>query len=250
MSIFDILPAPKLTDAKHVLCIQPHPDDMDIACGGTLAALANEGIQITYLTVTDGGAGTPVRLSEEALASSRRNEQMAAGAYIGVTDYRWLDYPDAQLLPEAELQADLIRVIRETKPDTVITVDPWLPYESHPAHRTVGLSAAAAVLFSGMPNISADQVDSGLAAHTVDRIAFAFTADPNTRIDVTSTWDRKLKAIHSHQSQFPDQVWPMYQQIFEAKARDIGQSSGYEFAEGLKVLAPFHLHCNIDVMTQ
>lgn len=248
MSIFDILPVPNLMDAKHVLCIQPHPDDMDVSCGGTLAALANEGAQITYLTVTDGGAGCAIRTDETDLARIRRNEQTAAGAYIGVTDYRWLDYPDAQLLPEAEMQAELIRAIRETRPDTVITIDPWLPYESHPAHRTVGLAAAAAILFSGMPNINPEQLDGGLSVHTVERVAFSFTAHPNLRFDVTTTWERKMKAIRSHQSQFPDPVWPVYQQVLDAKSQEIGQQAGCERAESLRVLAPFHLHCNIDAL--
>lgn len=248
MSIFDLLPVPSLWDAKNILCIQPHPDDMDVSCGGTLAALANDGAQITYLTVTDGGAGTPMRTDEAALADARRNEQIAAGAYIGVTDYRWLDYPDAKRIPEDELQTALIQAIREVRPDTVITIDPWLPYEAHPAHRRVGLCAAAAVMFSGMPNLNPEQVDAGLNAHTVDCVAFSFTAYPNAKFDITATWARKIKAIRSHQSQFPDAVWPMYQQLFEAKAKEFGQQAGCELAEALKVLAPFHLHCNIDVM--
>jgi LmbE family N-acetylglucosaminyl deacetylase len=237
-----------LDKAKHILCIQPHPDDMDISCGGTLAALADHGAHITYLTVTDGSAGTPVRMQEAELAAIRRQEQIAAGAHIGVRDYRWLDYSDAQWLPEAALQADLIRAIRETRPDTVFTIDPWLPYESHPAHRTVGLCAAAAVLFAGMPNISPDQLEDGLSPHNVQQIAFAFTAAPNTQFDVSATWARKLSAIRAHQSQFPDNVWPVYEHVLTAKGREFGAQSGCAFAEALKVLAPFHLHCNIDIL--
>ena len=67
MSLSHLAPIPNLLNAKRVLCIQPHPDDVDIACGGTLAVLADRGAHITYLTVTDGGAGSSVRRDENQL---------------------------------------------------------------------------------------------------------------------------------------------------------------------------------------
>lgn len=247
MSIYDFIPVPNLMDAKRILCVQPHPDDMDVACGGALAVLASEGVHITYLTVTDGGAGSPVRISEAQLAAARRNEQTAAGAFIGVRDYQWLDYPDASLLDAAQVQDDIIRTIRTVRPDTLFTVDPWLAYEAHPAHRAVGQAAAAAALFCAMPNISPEQTDEGLCAHSVERVVFAFTANANTQIDITKVWDRKVKAIRTHHSQFPDQVWPMYEPYFRTQAETTGRAAGCELAENLRVLSPMHLHCNVDV---
>ena len=146
MSLSHLAPIPNLLNAKRVLYMQPHPDDVDIACGGTLAVLADRGAHITYLTVTDGGAGSSVRRDENQLANVRRLEQIAAGRYIGVQDYIWLNYRDAEYLPGQQLQHDFIRAIRQVRPDTVVTIDGWLPYEAHPAHRNVGLSAAAATL--------------------------------------------------------------------------------------------------------
>ncbi|WDL98226.1 PIG-L deacetylase family protein [Alicyclobacillus sp. ALC3] len=247
MTIYDLMPIPQLLDAKRVLCVQPHPDDMDISCGGTLARLADQGAEITYLTVTDGGAGSPVRTSETELAALRRKEQAAAGALIGVQNYEWLAFPDRALLDPAQVQDAVIRAIRVHRPDTLVTVDPWLLYESHPAHRTVGQSVAAAALFSGMPNISPEQTDAGLLAHTVERVVFTFTAKPNTQVDVTTTWERKMQAIAAHKSQFPDSTWSMYQYYFQTQAEAAGTTAGYALAENLRVLSPLHLHCNTDV---
>lgn len=244
MSIFDLVPIPNLLDAKRILCVQPHPDDMEVSCGGTLARLADQGAHITYLTVTDGGAGSAIRQDEGTLAWLRRGEQLAAGRVIGVQDYRWLDYRDADYLPGEQLQKDIIQAIREVQPDTVITLDPWLPYEAHPAHRNVGLCAAAAVLFSGMPNISVG-ADEG---YDVACIAFAFTSKPNTFVDITDTWSRKLVAIRAHASQFPDEAWPFYGQYFEAKAVQYGAQINAKKGEALKVFRPVHLHCNVDAM--
>lgn len=234
---------PSLMDARNVLCIQPHPDDIDIACGGTVAKLADAGTHITYLTVTDGSAGTPIRRDGRELAQVRRNEQGAAGQVLGVQSFRWLDYDDAGVIDEFRLQNDLIQAIRELRPDTVITLDPWLPYEAHPAHRAVGLAAAAAVLFSGLANIAPNDQ---LPTHTIARVAFAFTARPNTFIDVTATWSRKLAAIRFHESQFPDAIWPFYQEYLTIKGMQYGAKVQADRGEALKVLTPLHLHCNVD----
>jgi N,N'-diacetylchitobiose non-reducing end deacetylase len=245
MDLFDLAPVPNLMAAKRILCIQPHPDDMDIACGGTLAVLAAQGAHITYLTVTSGGAGSIKRRDEVELALTRKQEQMNAGALIGVKDYIWLDYWDAGHLTGDQLERDFIRAIRLVRPDTVITIDGWLPYEAHPAHRKVGQCAAAAVLFSGMGNIG---WEDNLAPHTVDCIALAFTGKPNTYVDVTAKWNLKLRAIRAHESQFPDSTWPFYNAYFDMKAKQYGARLGVEKAEALKVLAPIHLHCNVDAL--
>jgi N,N'-diacetylchitobiose non-reducing end deacetylase len=246
MSIFDLVPVPDILDAKRILCVQPHPDDMEVSCGGTLARLSDLGAHITYLTVTDGGAGSSIRQDENKLAALRHEEQLQAGKIIGVQDYRWLNQRDADYLASEKLQTDIIQAIREVKPDTVITLDPWLPYEAHPAHRNVGLCVAAAVLFSGIPNIPANSLES--TGHEVFCIAFGFTAKPNTFVDITTTWPRKVDAIRAHASQFPEESWPFYGQYFAAKAMQYGGPMGVEKAEALKVLRPVHLHCNVDAI--
>jgi LmbE family N-acetylglucosaminyl deacetylase len=248
MPDIDLWSIPNLKEAKRVLCVQPHPDDIDISCGGTIALLSAEGAHVTYVTVTDGRAGSAERRDEVELANARRREQESAGAFLGVRDFMWLNYRDGDELPYAMLESDIIREIRVHKPDTVITIDPWLPYEAHPAHRQVGLCTASAVLLSGLANICPEQVDAGLDVHTVNCIAFAFTSKPNTYLDVTSHWEQKMKAIRIHQSQFPDDVWPTYRAYFEAKATAYGQHIGAKYAEALKVLKPIHLHCNVDAM--
>lgn len=237
------MPIPNVLEAKKVLCIQPHPDDIDIASGGTVAKLALQGADITYLTVTDGSAGTVASTDELKLASTRRTEQTTAGQILGVKNYIWLDYPDKDYIHVDALQSDLIAAIRSLRPDTVITLDPWLPYEAHPAHRNVGLAAAAAVLFSGMGNIDAQNQEE---THSVKTIAFGFTSKPNAIIDVADVWSKKIAAIQAHQSQFPETVWPFYSQYLFAKAKQYGSSIQSSEGEALKVFTPMHLHCNVD----
>ncbi|MCL6454339.1 MAG: PIG-L family deacetylase [Alicyclobacillus sp.] len=241
-SLASLMPVPDLLQARRVLCIQPHPDDIDVACGGTVARLADAGAEVIYLTVTDGGAGTVEPRDESELAAIRQQEQRQAGHILGVRDYRWLEYRDADYLPPQDLQLDLIAAIREVQPDTVITLDPWLPYEAHPAHRNVGLCAAAAVLFSGMGNIGGRTA----APHGVSTVAFAFTARSNQLVDVTQVWERKEQAIRAHASQFPEATWGFYGTYFRQRAALYGEQAGCALAEALKVFTPMHLHCNVD----
>ncbi|QQE77480.1 PIG-L deacetylase family protein [Alicyclobacillus sp. SO9] len=242
-SLSALMPIPNLLDAKKVLCIQPHPDDIDVASGGTVARLALQGADITYLTVTDGSAGSTTATDEKKLAATRRAEQTRAGDILGVKNYIWLDYPDKDYIHLDALQSDLISAIRSLQPDTVITVDPWLPYEAHPAHRNVGLAAAAAVLFSGMGNIDAQ---AQAEPYSVQAIAFGFTSKPNTIIDVADVWDKKVAAVQAHYSQFPETIWPFYSQYLSAKAKQYGSSVQTSEGEALKVFTPMHLHCNVD----
>ncbi len=245
MNISDMLTVPDVQDAKIILCVQPHPDDMEVSFGGTIAKLSSEGKTVIYLTVTDGSAGTFSPTDKKALAMRRQKEQQTAGELLGVSRYLWLDYDDAKYIPEENLQNDILQAIRTFKPDTVLTVDPWLPYESHPAHRTVGFATAAATLFSNLGNIGTLTAPYDL--HTVRAIGFTFTAKPNTYIDVTSTWDLKLKAIRAHESQFPDNGWEFYESYLHAKGTEYGQFINREKAEAVKMLAPIHLHCNVDI---
>ncbi|MHB0886737.1 MAG: PIG-L deacetylase family protein, partial [Bacillota bacterium] len=148
MRAVDLIPIPDLDSAREVLCIQPHPDDLEIAAGGAIARLVRAGAHVTYVTVTDGGFGSPdPAMTRDKMAAIRRLEQQKAASELGVTDLVWLNYPDAMPLPGLELRRRLIELIQEKKPQAVLLPDPWLTYEAHPDHRGVGLAAAEAVIF-------------------------------------------------------------------------------------------------------
>ncbi len=253
----DLIAIPELEAAREILCIQPHPDDLEIAVGATVAKLAEAGAHITYVTVTDGGFGSPdPEMTRSKMAAIRRLEQEKAASILGVSDLVWLNYPDAMPLPELELRRRLIALIHEKKPQAVLLPDPWLPYEAHPDHRATGLIAAEAVLFSTFPaETKAGLKDKG---YDVPTVAFYFTARPNTYVDVDGTWDKKMAAIKAHESQFTESILNMFSFYFEAKARENAEAAKHvaaqagkpeprmEKAEALKVLTPTHLHANVD----
>lgn len=246
MRITDLVPVPDLLEMRRVLCVQPHPDDMEVGAGATVARLAQAGARVRLVTVTDGGVGSAdPALAPAELAALRRGEAEAAARLLGVAELGWLGFPDGGELEEAAVRRALAREIRRFRPDLLLAPDPWLPYEAHPDHRLTGLGAAAAALLSGFPWA----LRSGPGPeerHEVRAVAFYATASPNTLVDVGATWERKLRALEAHRSQFPEEAWPFVRAYFEAKAREAGARAGCELAEAFKVLPPIALHFNVD----
>src|SRR5215204_1336153 len=110
---------------SRVLIVAAHPDDIEFGAGGTAAVWSDEGIEVTYLIVTDGAAGSnEPGVDYVKLIERRRDEQTRAAACVGVTDVRFLGYADGTLTSTMELRRDVTRVIRELRPDRVVIMDP------------------------------------------------------------------------------------------------------------------------------
>ncbi len=239
----DLFPVPDLMKARRILCVQAHPDDGELGAGATVARLTREGAAVIYLTVTDGGAGTrdpAVRPSE--LAAIRRRESEEAAALLGVTEMIWLDFPDSGCPELRAVREKIFETVRRVRPAVVMVMDPWLPYEAHTDHRIIGLATAEAVLLGGYPHVCPRDQAAGLAPHGPEAIAFYGTSRPNTFIDVTATWPRKLEALSKHRSQFPPEKLKTISDYLTLKAREHAAGRGFELAEAFKVLTPFQLH--------
>ncbi|MBE3597776.1 MAG: PIG-L family deacetylase [Limnochordaceae bacterium] len=243
------LPLPRIEDARRILCVQPHPDDVDIGVGAAIAKLARLGVEVVYLTVTDESVGTLDRgLTPSSLAALRREEQEKAARVLGVKEVRWLGYPDAGDYSEHAVRQDVIRTIRQLRPDLVVTVDPNLPYESHPDHLRCGRATAAAVLLYNFPHIRTDPaVDEAFTPYAMKGIAYFHTAHPNAYVAVgEEDWQRRFEAIACHQSQVDGPTLELYKFYFDLKAREYGATAGCERAEAFRVLTPQMMHCFVD----
>ncbi len=177
-----------------------------------------------------------IRQAEKA---ARRAEAERSAKFLGVEELIWLDYPDGEVPAGQELVRRLVQVIRQEKPDAVLTVDPWLTYEAHSDHLHTGMAAAQACLFSSLPLFAT------MAPHQVSMVAFYATSRPNTIINVDATWEEKLTAIKMHESQFAG-VWDQYAAYFDIKARELAQEHIFSYGEAFKVLTPQHLHFFVD----
>jgi LmbE family N-acetylglucosaminyl deacetylase len=194
-------------DIQRVLVVVAHPDDADFAAAGTVATWVAQGIEVSYCLVTDGDAGgddpTVPRAQVPVL---RRAEQTAAAKEVGVDDIVWLGYRDGQVMVSLPLRRDIARVIRKIRPQRVVAPSPERSYQrvyaSHPDHMAVGEATLCAVYPDARnPFAFPELAGDGLEPHMVDEVWLMTPPDPDTFIDVTEAFERKVAALRAHASQ-------------------------------------------------
>jgi LmbE family N-acetylglucosaminyl deacetylase len=195
------------SEIKQILVISAHPDDVDFSAAGTVARWTDAGIKVSYCVVTDGDAGGyDPSIPREEIPALRRAEQTAAASAVGVSDLRFLGYPDGMVEATIGLRRDLARVIRQVRPERVLCPTPERNYirmpPSHPDHRAVGSAALDAVYPDARNPFTFRELlaDEGLEAWTV-REVWMSGVSPNHYVDVTDTFDRKVAALRAHESQ-------------------------------------------------
>lgn len=193
-----------------VLVVMAHPDDPEFFCGGTVARWASEGRQVTYCLLTRGdkGADEP-GVDPDALADQREAEQRAAAAVLGVQKVAFLGYRDGELIDDYAIRRDVVRVMRQARPDTVVTSDPSTYYASsinHSDHRVAGQVAFDAVWPGTRSALYYPELlrDEGLAPHKVPQVYVAGSQHPDTVVDVTAYFEIKINALCEHKSQIKD----------------------------------------------
>jgi LmbE family N-acetylglucosaminyl deacetylase/GT2 family glycosyltransferase len=139
-SLYPALSDPALLPGR-TLVFAPHADDEIFGCGGVLAFLAGRGDTIRVVILTDGAGGDPAGL-EGDIAQARIAESRAAGAEIGVADYRFLAFPDGGLPSAHKLVEALVSELEDFEPELVFA--PSLQ-EMHGDHRALAHAALAAV---------------------------------------------------------------------------------------------------------
>ncbi len=218
------------------LVIVAHPDDAEFTVAGTVAAWVKEGCRVTYVLCTDGNAGShEPGITREKLAGIRRAEQRAACATVGVSEVVFLGFDDGQLEPSLDLRRELVRVIRQYKPEVVVCSDPTRlfvdgDYVNHPDHRAAAQAAIDAVApASEMPLLWPD-VGS---PHRVRQLYVYGHEQANVWVDVTESIELKIEALKQHASQLGD--WDPTEMIQEWGA-EVGQEKGLAYAEGYRVI--------------
>lgn len=192
-------------DPRRVLVVVAHPDDIDFGMAGTVATLTAAGAEVTYCLATSGEAGPPEDADRDELKRLREREQRLAAEAVGVHDVRFLGHPDGRVEMTLALRRDISRVIRDVRPDLVISQSGeriWdRVYYSHPDHLAVGEATACAVYPDARnPWAHRELVEEGYEPHAVPRMWVA-GLEPNRYVDITDVFDRKVAALRSHASQ-------------------------------------------------
>jgi LmbE family N-acetylglucosaminyl deacetylase len=224
----------------NVLAIGAHGDDLEAFCGGTLARYAQNGDKVFMCVVTDG-RGRPAGKPDE-IAAIRKEEAASSAAVIGAEPI-WMAVPDGGLWFDEPTRHLFIEVIRETKPDVIIT-HPADDY--HPDHKTTSRLVMDAAQIARTANYP-----SRFAPHReIVPIVFmdaerGIDFIPQEYVDISGVWEQKLTMLSQHRSQFmpgaydPNFVMPPREQNPFFRYVDVmsgfrGLSANVMYAEGFR----------------
>jgi LmbE family N-acetylglucosaminyl deacetylase len=197
----------RIDEIHRALAVMAHPDDVDFSAAGLVAQLTDAGAEVTYCLVTDGQAGGfDQTIERTTMAGIRREEQTKAAAEVGVSELIFLGRMDGEVVFELELRHDITRVIRQVRPQIVITHPPEINVASvlgsHADHVATGQSTWAAVYPDARnPFAFPELLTSGFDPWHVEEIWLIHHHNANVTLDITDQFDRKIRALRSHVSQ-------------------------------------------------
>lgn len=231
--------------AAPVLAICAHPDDIEIHAGGLAARLVESGREVEFVLVTSGDRGTadPTRTREQ-VSAIREEEQRRAAAALGVERITFLRFPDGDVQFELRaLREQVVRLIREKRPRTVVTHDPFGrgengdPCSVYPDHRAVGAVVfEAAYVAAPAPLYYPEMLGAEVRPHKPERLLCVMSDRPACFVDISATFDRKWDAIRKHRSQ--GRALLEMEGFFRRIAAEQGALAGCELAEGYWELLP------------
>lgn len=228
-------------EIRSALVVIAHCDDGEWMFGGLVAKLVAAGAEINYLVVTDGASGgVDLSVTDEELTATRADEQRAAAAVLGVSSVRFLGYHNDELVVTVGLKRDIVREIRRTRPDLVLT---WLPYRNpeapidwlHGDHLAVGEATLQAVYPEAlMQRIHPELETESVTAHTVREVWYPAMSEADCYIDVSDVVETKMDAIWCHASQNGeangDRSW-LFEQRVAPPMRSAGRMLAVAYAE-------------------
>lgn len=175
-----------------LLAIAPHPDDVELTCGGTLIKMARQGYKVGVLDLTRGEMGT------RGMPEIRRREAAAAARVMGLAVRGNLGLPDAGLEVNEEYKLAVARKIREWQPRTVIA-----PYWTgrHPDHYTASRLSYEGCFLAGLKRLPIEG-EPFRPFKMLYAAAYEESVQPNLAVDITAQYNQRRRAILAYKSQF------------------------------------------------
>jgi LmbE family N-acetylglucosaminyl deacetylase len=226
------------------MVIVAHPDDAEFGAAGTVATWVHDGWDVYYVICTDATGGGPDDatdvgpVAKRRVSETRKREQRAAGAVLGLKDIFFLDYPDGQLYPSIELRRDLVRLLRKYRPSRVICQSPertWTPVliigRYHADHLAAGVATLAAIYpMSQNPWDLPELLDEGLLPHKIAEVYIMGAPNMNHFVDISDVMEIKIEALLCHASQFVGRTEDVEKAV-RTRIADVGTKYGVAYAE-------------------
>lgn len=182
-------------EALDVMAVGAHPDDVELACGGTLALLASRGRRVGIVHLTRGEGGT------RGSAEERRAEAEAAARELGAATLDLLDCGDGELRTGRAEEDALIALLRRHRPEVVLGPP---PVDRHPDHGRAHRLLADAAFYAGLAGRELTADGAGLEPHrpaAVYHYMQHHAFEPAFVVDVTAAWEAKKAALACYPSQ-------------------------------------------------
>ena len=219
-----------------VVAVSPHPDDAEIGCGAILAKLAEQGLNVGLIDLTDGEP-TPFTVNRE----ERLEEATESANILGLKVREILELPNRKLFDIFEARIQLAERLRFYKPKILLSNYGMTPHDS-PDHYQGQLITEGALFYSRLSKW--DEYFNSLPVHRIYTLFYyiTFRENPNPDIsgmskiilDVSKTFNLKRDALLSYKSQFrANPNAPSVVQWIETMARYYGKSIDKEYGEPL-----------------
>ena len=218
----------------NVLAIGAHPDDIEIACAGTLAKCVKRGDKVIVCHVSSGNLGHVI-IPPDELTVIRREEARKAGSLAGIevitAGFNDLDIYDNN----KEARDKIVDVIKYANPDFIITHN---PDDYMPDHTAVSRLVFDASFTATLPNYKSKEANPAklVPIFYMDTLA-GVNFNPTHYVDITEEIDLKLKMLNCHESQL---VWMLehdgidFADMVKTCSRYRGYQCGADYAEGFR----------------
>ncbi len=203
-----------------ILAIGAHPDDIEIACSGTLAKCIKRGDTVIVCHVSSGSLGHVV-IQPDELRLIRANEAKKAGALAGVEEVLCAGFDDLEIFDTKEARDKIVDIIKYANPDLIITHD---PNDYMPDHTTVSKLVFDASFTATLPNYKSKykQPAKMVPLYYMDTLA-GVNFNPTEYVDISDEIDLKLQMLNCHESQV---VW-------------MREHDGIDFADMVKTISKY-----------
>jgi N-acetylglucosamine malate deacetylase 1 len=226
-----------MIEAVDILAFSPHPDDVELGCGGTLSLCAQKGLRVVVVDMSEG------EMSSRGTPAQRKKEKMKASGFIGLSARLSLGLPDTEIGHTSHLEP-VINIIREMRPHMVLA-----PYwkDRHPDHENAGMLIRKACFFAG---VASKGKEEPWRPESLYYYMIHSPFEPSFVIDISSAWERKCEILKAYRSQFfndgveanPTAISnPEFLRYHEARCIFFGAMTGVAFGEPFFCQGPLSL---------
>lgn len=222
-----------------ILAFAAHPDDVELACSGTLAKHVEMGESVGIIDLTQGEMGT------RGTPEMRLEEAKASANILGLKVRENLGFDDAFFKNDLVHQTEIVRKIRKYQPDIILAN---AVSDRHPDHGRASELISESVFLAGLKKFETkDDKGNNQEAYRPNKVYHYIQSLPITPdfvVDVSDQWEKKMNSIKAFDSQFykagseePETYIssPRFMKMIEARAMEFGQIIGVNYAEGFTV---------------